>query len=62
MPPMEEKLLFRVPEVAEQLQVSSATVYNLIKEGKLQALHIGRSLRVSPKALAEFMHETGAAD
>ena len=33
-------------EVAEQLRVSSMTVYRLIKAGELRAVRIGRSFRL----------------
>lgn len=34
-------------EVAEQLRVSSMTVYRLIKSGELRAARIGKSYRIS---------------
>jgi excisionase family DNA binding protein len=34
-------------EVAEQLRVSSMTVYRLIKSGELRAVRIGKSYRIS---------------
>ncbi len=35
-----------VQEVADQLRVSSMTVYRLIKSGELPAVRVGRSFRV----------------
>lgn len=35
-----------VQEVAEQLRVSSMTVYRLIKSGEIPAVRVGRSFRV----------------
>lgn len=50
---MDEQYL-KIPEVAERLRVSRATVYNFIKAGKLQTVKFGGSRRVALSALLRF--------
>jgi len=50
--------LLRVAEVAEILRVPQARTYELIRQGLLPAVHLGRQLRVSEPALIGFI-ETG---
>lgn len=40
---MNDKLLYRVTEVAAHLSVSRSKVYELLKSGELQSVHIDRS-------------------
>ena len=47
--------LLRPAEVAEQLQVSRRTVYNLIARGDLKPCRIGGAIRVHPGDLAEYV-------
>jgi acetyl-CoA synthetase len=42
-------------QVGERLQVSTRTVYQWVREGRLQAHRIGRLWRISEVALAEFL-------
>jgi excisionase family DNA binding protein len=42
-------------EVAEQLRVSTMTVYRLIKAGDLVAARIGRSYRLRPEDVDGFL-------
>lgn len=44
-----------VPETAARLRVASKSVYGLIRAGKLQAVHVGRAIRVTVSALDEFL-------
>jgi excisionase family DNA binding protein len=56
MPTSEARLGFlTVAEVAEQLRVSSMTVYRLIRSGDLAALRIGRSYRLRPADVDQFL-------
>jgi excisionase family DNA binding protein len=56
MPTSEARLGFlTVAEVAEQLRVSSMTVYRLIRSGDLAALRIGRSYRLRPGDVDQFL-------
>ena len=45
-----------VHEIALALRVSRATVYRLISSGALTATQIGRSVRVTRRAVEEFLH------
>ena len=47
--------LLRVAEVAEQLGVSTATVYSLCAAGELPHIRIVDSIRVRPSDLAAFV-------
>ena len=49
--------LLRVAEVADQLGVSTATVYNLCASGKLPHVRIVDSIRVRPNDLAAFVKQ-----
>ncbi|MFZ6003482.1 MAG: helix-turn-helix domain-containing protein [Actinomycetota bacterium] len=42
-------------EVAEQLRVSSMTVYRLIKSGELRAARIGKSYRISEEDVDAYI-------
>lgn len=46
---------YRIPEVAEALQVTPQTVRNWIKEGKLKSQRIGRPILITEKNLREFL-------
>jgi excisionase family DNA binding protein len=52
--------LYRVGVVAQMYEVSPATIYRAIKAGALEALKIGRSVRIPERALARF--EIGCAE
>jgi excisionase family DNA binding protein len=47
--------LLTVAEVAGQLRVSTMTVYRLIRSGELAALRIGRSYRLRPGDVDQFL-------
>lgn len=40
---MEVRLLYRIPEVADVLNVSGSKVYELLKDGTLPSVHIDRT-------------------
>lgn len=44
-----------VNEVAARLGVSKMTVYRLATAGELRAFRIGRSVRIRPRDLAEYL-------
>ena len=46
-----------IPNVAGRLQVSERTVHRLIVKGKLNAIHIGRSIRITEGALQSLLTE-----
>lgn len=53
-----------VNEVATALRVSRATIYRLIGSGALTATRIGKSVRVTRRAVDEFLRQqaSGPAD
>jgi excisionase family DNA binding protein len=50
-----DKLLLRVEEVAEVLDVGRTRVYQLIKVGELRSLKIGGSRRIPSTAVQEYL-------
>jgi excisionase family DNA binding protein len=45
-----QRLLFRVPEAAEQLGIGRTKMYEMISNGELPTIHIGRAVRISASA------------
>jgi excisionase family DNA binding protein len=58
MPTIIENIKFyRIPEVAETLQVTPQTVRAYIKQGKIKAKRIGRYILITERNLMEFLQE-----
>jgi excisionase family DNA binding protein len=53
---MNDKLL-KSNEVAERLAISKAFAYRLMKTGEIPVVRIGKSVRVLPEKLDEFIRE-----
>lgn len=51
----EEKILYRPKEVAQMLSVCQATVYSLIKYGKLECVMFGHSPRISREQIDAYI-------
>lgn len=49
-----EKLL-SLKEVADHLQLSERTIFNLIKRGDLEGIQIGKRWRFSPETVQAYM-------
>ena len=47
----------KVPEVAEVLRIARSRAYELVASGTIPAVKIGRSVRVSRKALDRYLEE-----
>ncbi len=47
--------LLTAAEVAEQLRVSTMTVYRLIRSGELPAVRVGRNYRVRERDLEQYL-------
>lgn len=47
----------KVPEVAEVLRIARSRAYELVAEGEIPAVKIGRSVRVSRKELDRWLEE-----
>ena len=51
--------LLTVADVAKRLSLSAYTVYELCRSGKLKAEHFGKSVRIAPSALADYLAQQG---
>lgn len=51
--------LLTVPQVAKQVQLSEYRIYELIRQGELKSVRLGKSVRVRPSALADFVAQQG---
>lgn len=52
---MAEMKIYTLDEISEILHISRKTLYSYIKEGKLKAVKVGRSWRITAKNLEEFL-------
>lgn len=52
---MNDRLLLTIPEAAERLGIGRSTAYELIAEGRLETVHIGRACRVPVDGLRRFV-------
>ena len=52
-----QRLLLRVPEVAERLEIGCTKMYEMIATGKLPTNRIGRAVRVSASILQKWVEE-----
>lgn len=52
---MADRMLYTVPDAAEQLSVSEKTMRNLIREGQVESVLLGRRRLVPAQALAEYI-------
>jgi excisionase family DNA binding protein len=52
---MTEALLLRIPDVARALGLGRSTVYELVAGGEIPVVRIGRAVRVSRDALAQWV-------
>lgn len=48
-------LLVRIPEAAQLLAIGRSTVYELIADGHLETVHIGRAVRVTTDSIEAFV-------
>jgi excisionase family DNA binding protein len=56
----EEELLLTSPEVAKRLKVSEYRAYELARQGSLKSVRLGKSVRVKPSAIDEYLSRQGA--
>jgi excisionase family DNA binding protein len=59
---MNQRELLSVKDVAVRLDVHEQTVRTLIRDGRLSAVRVGKLVRVSTQALAEFYRVNRYAD
>ncbi len=53
----EQQEWLKVPKVAEVLRIARSRAYELVADGKIPAVKIGRSVRVSRKELDLWLEE-----
>ncbi|GAA2968724.1 helix-turn-helix domain-containing protein [Actinokineospora diospyrosa] len=58
---VETSRFYKVRAVAEMLDVSVNTVYRAVQSGELDALKIGKSLRIPERALQVYLEACGEA-
>jgi excisionase family DNA binding protein len=56
----ETETLLTVREVAQQLKMSSYRVYELCRHGLMQSRKYGKSVRIKPSAVADYLAKQGA--
>lgn len=49
--------LFDVKYVASKLKVCTATVYKMVREGKIEAVHLNRLVRITPKGYKQLIEK-----
>ena len=52
-----QRLLLRIPEVAETLGIGRTKIYELIATGELPTVRFGRAIRVSVTTLQKWVEE-----
>jgi len=52
---MKTESFYTVKQLAAILAVKPLTIYRMVKDGKLPAVRIGRSVRFDPDAVAAFL-------
>ncbi len=57
---MKSNSFYTVEQVAELLQVHWQTVLNYIKNGKMEAVKLGRGYRISKYALDKFIKQNSS--
>lgn len=51
------KLLYRIPEAVEATGIGRTTLYELIADGRLESVKVGRSRLIPADALERFVDE-----
>lgn len=51
-----DKVVYKVPEIAEILEVSPKSIYELIAQEKLKCVRVGRAIRIPKDYLDEFLN------
>lgn len=57
-PEEEVEELLDVGYVAAKLKVCKATVYKMVKEGAIEAVHLNRLVRITPKGYKQLLEKT----
>ena len=51
----DDKLLYKVPHVAELLETSRSKTYELVASGEIPSIRLGGSIRVPAQALRDWI-------
>jgi excisionase family DNA binding protein len=51
----DQRLLLTVSEAAQRLRIGRSLLYELITEGKIESIHVGRLRRIPPEALDAYI-------
>lgn len=51
-------LLLTVGEMAQVLRIGRNPAYQLVKDGSIQSIRVGRSIRIPRNALVQFVERT----
>ena len=54
---MPQRLLLRIPEVAETLGIGRTKIYEIIATGELPTVRVGRAVRISVTTLQKWVEE-----
>lgn len=52
----------KVPEVAEELRIARSRAYELVADGEIPAVKIGRSVRIRRKELDRWLEDQNYTD
>ena len=55
LPPFEADSLLTIPQVAERLNVPKSYAYELVRQQKLDAVRLGKYVRVAQETLAKYI-------
>ena len=53
--PPDQRLLLTVSEAAQRLRIGRSLLSELITEGKIESIHVGRLRRIPPEALDAYI-------
>ncbi len=53
----DERLLLRVSEACKMLSVSRATMYELVKDGTVPSIQLGKEIRIPVEALRKWVED-----
>lgn len=51
----DQRLLLTVSEAAQRLRIGRSLLYELITDGKIESIHVGRLRRIPPEALDAYI-------
>ena len=52
-----QRLLLRIPEVAETLGIGRTKIYEMVATGELPTIRVGRAVRISVSTLQKWVEE-----